>query len=168
MSDEPGTINAILIPDSVNAPADVIFVLDQIIGQNVRHKAHIFWHQTQVNERLSPGEITIRYAQVQMLLDYADEVDPQNSPTTEWLLEHFGWKIPSYENEDTDALDDAAAGPGASTTRATRHGRDSSRLAEADAGSSSDPAHLGGRCSDPVAPAGRKPRPRRGSDLRAG
>lgn len=105
MSDEPNVIHALLIPDSVNAPEDVIYVLDQIIGQNVRHKAHIFWHQTQVNDRLSPGEITIRYAQIQALLDYANEVDPRNSPTTEWLLEHFGWKFPTHENEDTDALD---------------------------------------------------------------
>lgn len=93
-------ITQIFIPDSVTSPEMIWTVLDQVIGQNVRVRAHMLWHQTQADGNLSPGEITIRYAQIQGLLDYANEVDQANAHVTNWLLEHFGWKFPTHENED--------------------------------------------------------------------
>jgi hypothetical protein len=88
-------IASIFIPGALVERPDLIWqMLDQVIGANLRMKAHALWHETQDSaETLSPGEITIKYAQIQGLLDYADEVDPKNTAITERILEHFMWKI---------------------------------------------------------------------------
>ena len=83
------------IPETLNSNPGLIWgMIDQVIGVNVRVKAHRLWHQTQDDDTLSPTSITVRYAQIQALLDYADEVDPKNSHVTDWCLVHFGWKFP--------------------------------------------------------------------------
>lgn len=88
----------IFIP-AVRNTVDLLRNLNVVIGMNVRNKAHGYWHETQADETLSPTSITVRYAQIQLLLDYANEVDPDNSADTDRLLEHFGWKFPITNDE---------------------------------------------------------------------
>jgi hypothetical protein len=89
----------LFIPQEIRHPAEIWTMLDQVVGQNVRVKAHLLWHQIVQNEELHPTERTIGFVKVQAFLDYADEVDPGNKETTNWLLTHFGWKFPTTPEE---------------------------------------------------------------------
>jgi hypothetical protein len=93
-------ITEIVLPQSVTSPQMIWEVLDEVIGVNIRTEAHRFWHETQADPNLSPGEITIRYAHIQALLDFADRMDAANALISAKLMEHFGWKFPTHPSED--------------------------------------------------------------------
>lgn len=101
-TDGGGSITQIFIPGGLTHPAEIFGVLDQVIGQNVRLKAHTMWHQTVAAEDLSTTLRTMNFAYIQAFLDYADEIDPANKSTTDWLLEHFGWKFPITDIDEKD------------------------------------------------------------------
>ena len=89
MSDERFRV---MVPEGMH-PWELWGALDQVMGQNVRLYAHYLYHTTQEDEQLSNTERTIKFAQIQALLDYADLIDSVNTETSQQLKIHFNWAI---------------------------------------------------------------------------
>ncbi len=105
MSEETPDTVVVYLPAGDNTPMGIVSRLNQVIGQNVRLGAHDLWHATEKDEDLHPDARTIRHAQIEGLLDYADKIDAWNRNSSELLRQHFGWAFPTTPEENTEDVD---------------------------------------------------------------
>jgi hypothetical protein len=105
MSEDAQNTVMIYIPGGANTPEQIVAILNQVIGQNVRLGAHDLWHETERDEDMHPDARTIRHAQIEGLLDYADRIDQWNSDSSQWMRQHFGWAFPPTNEESTNGTD---------------------------------------------------------------